>query len=155
MRTTALGTFPASVKSTFTLFVVTLVVIATGLALYSALGLVRNSDDPAAGTAVTRFGEALRADNGAAACGLLTAVAQSKLESERKKPCAQAILEVADELAPGDSVTRIDVAETSAFVRTSRGPTFFLDKVGASWRLSAAGCTKQAGDAPYSCALEA
>jgi hypothetical protein len=51
-------------------------------------------------------------------------------------------------------VTRIDVAETSAFVRTSQGPTFFLDKVGETWKVSAAGCTRQAGDAPYSCALE-
>lgn len=142
-------------KSTFSLFVITLVVIATGLAVYSALGIVRNSDDPAAGAAVTAFGQALRGDDGAAACSLLTSVARSKLEDERKKPCEQAVLEVAAELEPGDAVVRIDVAETSALVGTSRGPAFFLDKIGDSWKLSAAGCTKQAGDAPYACALEA
>ena len=142
-------------RSTFAIFVFTLVVIATGLALYSALGIVRNSDDPAAGAAVTAFGTALKQHDGAGACAELTKEAQSKLEDERKKPCDQAIEEVASEVEPGDAVTKIDVAESSAFVRTSHGPTFFLDKIGGGWKLSAAGCTKQAGDAPYSCALEA
>ena len=141
-------------RSTFALLVITLVVIATGLALYSALGIARNADDPAAGRAVSSFGAALDQHDGSRACALLTANAQSKLEEERKKPCAQAVEEVAPDLAPGDGVTRIDVAESSAFVTTSRGPTFFLDKIGRAWKLSAAGCAKQAGDAPYSCALE-
>ena len=141
-------------RSTFAIFVFTLVVIATGLIVYSALGIVRNSDDPKAGAAVSAFGAALKQHDGAKACGELSDEAQSKLEDERKKPCQQAIIEVASEVEPGDAVTRIDVAETSAFVRTSQGPTFFLDKVGETWKVSAAGCTKQAGDAPYSCALE-
>jgi hypothetical protein len=137
------------------MFAITLVVIATGLIVYSAVGIVRNSDDPAAGEAVTAFGDALKQHDGAGACAELTEQAQSKLEDERKKPCEQAIVEVSSEVEPGDSVSKIDVAETSAFVRTSHGPTFFLDKVGTGWKVSAAGCTKQAGDAPYSCALEA
>ena len=141
-------------RSTFALFVTTLVVIVTGLALYSALGIARNADDPAAGRAVSAFGRALRQHDGSRACGLLTPEAQSKLEDERKKPCAQAIEEVASELEPGASVTKVDVAQLSAFVKTSRGPAFFLDKNGRAWKLSAAGCTDQAGDAPYSCALE-
>jgi hypothetical protein len=142
-------------RSTFAIFAITLVVIATGLIVYSALGIVRNSDDPAAGEAVTAFGDALKQHDGARACAELTKEAQSKIEDERKKPCEQAIVEISSEVEPGDSVSKIDVAETSAFVRTSHGPTFFLDKVGAGWKVSAAGCTKQAGDAPYSCALEA
>src|SRR5436190_62148 len=141
-------------RSTFALFVMTLVVIATGLAVYSALGILRNSDDPAAGTAVIAFGSALKQHDGARACALLSSGTQSKLEDERKKPCREAILEVASDLKPGDSVTRVDVAEMSAFVTTSHGPTFFLDKDGKAWKVSAAGCTKQAGDAPYSCALQ-
>jgi hypothetical protein len=134
--------------------VFTLVVIATGLILYSTLGIVRNSDDPKAGAAVTAFGSALEQHDGAKACAELTTEAQSKLEDERKKPCEQAIVEVASEVGPGDAVTSVNVAERSAFVRTSHGPTFFLDKVGSNWKVSAAGCTKQAGGAPYSCALE-
>lgn len=141
-------------RSTFAVFAFTLVVIVTGLILYSALGIVRNSDDPAAGAAVSAFGSALRQHDGAAACAELSKSTQSKLEDERKKPCEQAIVEVASEVEPGDAVTSVNVAETSAFVRTSQGPTFFLDKVGSTWKVSAAGCTKQAGDAPYSCALE-
>ncbi|HYZ29711.1 MAG TPA: hypothetical protein VE570_11675 [Thermoleophilaceae bacterium] len=142
-------------RSTFAIFLMTIVVIVTGLALYSALGIARNADDPAAGRVVTAFGSALNRDAGARACSLLTAEARSKLEDQRKKPCAEAIIEVASDLEPGGAVTRVDVAETSAFVRTSRGPAFFLDKVGPAWKLGAAGCEKQAGDAPYSCALGA
>src|SRR5436190_23582891 len=114
-------------RGTFALFVFTLVVIATGLAVYSALGIARNADDPAAGQAVTQFGSALKQHDGQKACGLLSTDTQSKLEDERKKPCSEAILEVASEVEPGDSVTSVNVAETSAFVKTSRGPTFFLD----------------------------
>lgn len=141
-------------RSTFAIFLFTLAVIVTGLAVYSALGIVRNSDDPAAGAAVSAFGDALKQRDGAGACALLSKEAQSKLEDERRKPCEQAIVEIASEVEPGDAVTSANVAESSAFVRTSGGPAFFLDKAGSSWKLSAAGCTKQAGDAPYSCALE-
>jgi type II secretory pathway pseudopilin PulG len=141
-------------RGTFALFVFTLIVIATGLAVYSALGIIRNSDDPAAGVAVSQFGSAIRQHDGKAACSLLSQSTQSKLEDDRKKPCEQAILEVAGQVQPGDSVTSVNVAETSAFVKTARGPTFFLDRDGKTWKLSGVGCTKQAGDAPYSCALQ-
>jgi type II secretory pathway pseudopilin PulG len=141
-------------RSTFVLFAFTLVIIAAGLAVYSALGIIRNADDPAAGKAVSAFGTALKQQDGKGACALLSANAQSKLEDERKKPCEQAIIEVASDVKPGDAVTRIDVAEKSAFVTTSHGPSFFLDRFGPAWKVSAAGCTKQAGDAPYSCQLE-
>ena len=137
------------------LFVLTLVLIATGLATYSALGIIRNSDDPAAGDVVTAFGDALKQDDGKRACDLLTEVAQSRLEEDRKKPCEQGIVEVASDLEPDGEVNRIDVSENSGFVTTSGGSTFFLDKTTAGWRLSAAGCQRQAGDAPYSCSLEA
>jgi hypothetical protein len=141
-------------RSTFALFVFTLVLIATGLVVYSALGIVRNSDDPKAGTTVTQFGDALKQHDGNGACALLSASAQSKLEDDRKKPCEQGIVEIASEIEPKGAVARIDVAETSGFVKTAAGDAFFLDKVGDGWRLSAVGCTRQAGDAPYSCALE-
>lgn len=130
-------------------------IIVTGLAVYSALGIVRNSDDPAAGKAVTAFGAALERGDGKQACDLLTAVAQSRLEQDRKKPCEQAIVEVASELRPDGQVTHVDVAETSGFVTTASGEAFFVDRIDSGWKLSAAGCRRQAGDAPYSCALEA
>jgi hypothetical protein len=141
-------------RSTFALFVFTLVLIATGLVTYSAIGIVRNSDDPKAGTTVTQFGDALRQHDGKRACALLSASTQSKLEDDRKKPCEQGVLEIASDLELKSPVGRIDVAETSGFVKTDAGDAYFLDKVSGGWRLSAAGCTKQAGDAPYSCALE-
>jgi hypothetical protein len=143
------------VRGPLALFVITLVLIVTGLAVYSAVGIIRNSDDPAAGAVVSEFGDALNQDDGKRACSLLTRVAQSRLEEDRKKPCEQGIVEVASELEPDGDVTRIDVAENSGFVTTSGGSTFFLDKTTSGWRLSAAGCEPQAGDAPYSCSLEA
>ena len=137
------------------LFAITLALIVTGLALYSALGIVRNSDDPAAGAAVSSFGQALKAGDGKRACALLTADAQSRVEDDRKKPCDEGILEIESDLEPDGEVAGIDVAENSAFVTDSGGGAFFLDKTSAGWRLSAAGCERQAGDAPYSCELEA
>jgi hypothetical protein len=141
-------------RSTFTLFVFTLVLIATGLLVYSALGIARNSDDPAAGAVVTDFARALRSKDGKAACALLSPSTQSKLEDERKKPCAEAIVEVASDIEPHGSVAKVSVAESEGFVESSGGTSFFVDKEGASWKVSAAGCSAQAGDAPYSCQLE-
>jgi hypothetical protein len=142
------------VRGTFALFVATLVVIATGLAAYSALGIVRNSDDPAAGAAVTAFGRALRQNEGARACALLSSNTQSRVEQERKKPCREGIVEIASDVQPNGRLTRVDVAESSGFVTTADGSAFFVDKTSAGWKLSAAGCKPQAGDAPYSCALQ-
>src|SRR4051812_24485866 len=107
-------------RTTLAVFVATLVVITTGLILYSTLGIVRNSDDPAAGEAVTSFRAALERKDGERACSLLTPDAQSALEDERKKPCEQAILEVKDDVEPKAGVDEINVAENSAFVSTAK-----------------------------------
>jgi hypothetical protein len=143
------------VRGTFALFIATLIMIATGLVVFSALGIVRNSDDPAAGAAATAFGRALRQQDGKRACALLSADTQSRIEQERKKPCDKGIVEVASDIEPDGAVNRISVAESSGLVTTADGSAFFLDKTNAGWKLSAAGCKRQAGDAPYSCALEA
>src|SRR3954454_22535625 len=132
-------------RNTLAVFVATLVVIATGLILYSALGIVRNSDDPAAGDAVSSFRAALERDDGKRACSLLTPDAQSSLEDERKKRCEQAVVEVKDDIEPQAAVNDIDVAENSAFVLTQKQDAVFLDRSGKSWLISASGCTRQAG----------
>jgi hypothetical protein len=131
-----------------------LVVIATGLVVYSALGIVRNSDDPAAGDVVTAFGRALRQHDGKRACALLGNDTQSRVEQDRKKPCEQGIVEIASDVEPDGPLTRVSVSESSGFVTTADGSAFFVGKTPAGWRLSAAGCKRQAGDAPYSCALQ-
>ena len=141
-------------RSTLATFVMTLVVIATGLILYSTLGIVRNGDDPAAGAAVNAFRDALEQDDGAQACRLITPDARSALEEERKKPCAQGIVEVKDDVEPLAATETVNVAERSAFVETRKQDVVFLDKSGSRWLVSASGCLRQAGDAPYSCALE-
>lgn len=141
-------------RSTFVTFVATLIVITTGLLLYSALGIVRNSDDPAAGVVVAKFGTALRSRDGKAACALLSRQTQSSLEDQRKKPCEQGILEIASDVEPKAAVDHVNVAESSAFVETTDGNAFFLGRVDGKWFLDAAECERQAGDAPYTCALE-
>src|SRR3954447_18025161 len=120
-------------RSTLAVFVATLVVIATGLILYSTLGIVRNSDDPAAGAAVTSFRAALEQGDGQGACSLLTPDAQSSLEDERKKPCEQAVVEVKDDVEPQAAVDDVNVAENSAFVSTSKHDAVFLDRNGSKW----------------------
>jgi len=147
--------FGRGVRAPFALFVGTLVLIATGLITYSTLGIARNSDDPAAGAVVSGFAGALEQHDGKGACALLTPDAQSQVERDRKKPCEEGIVEVASDIEPHGDVTKIEVAERSGFVQTSSGTAFFVEKVGGDWKLSAAGCTRQAGDAPYSCELEA
>src|SRR3954454_20108205 len=133
-------------RNTLAVFVATLVVIATGLILYSALGIVRNSDDPAAGETVSAFRAALEQGDGKRACSLLTPDVQSSLEDERKKPCEQAIVEVKKDVEPQAAVAEVDVAENSAFVTTERHDAVFLGRNGQGWLIDASGCTRQAGD---------
>jgi hypothetical protein len=142
------------VRSTLTTFVVTLVLIATGLILYSTLGIVRNSDDPAAGTAANAFRAALEQDDGARACSLLAPETRSALEDERKKPCQEAIVEVKEDVEPQAAAASVNVAERSAFVETQKQDVVFLGRFGKRWLVSSSGCTRQAGDAPYSCELK-
>lgn len=140
-------------RAIFALFVLLLVVIATGLVLYSAIGIARSSDDPAAGRTVADFAAALDDDDGARACALLTAEAQDAVESSRRKGCDQGIVELRRFIAPGGAPAFVNRAENSAIVTTTEGDAYFLDKTPEGWRLSSLGCD-EIKDKPYECEIE-
>lgn len=141
-------------RSVFATFIVYLAVIATGLVVYTSVGFARNADNGEPAAAARAFTSALERDDGAAACGLLSTGAVKTVEAERKKPCDQGIVEIKDDVAPAGEPSDTDIAERSAFVKTGTDDAVFLDKTDAGWKISASGCKRQAGDAPYDCELE-
>lgn len=140
-------------KPTFGIFVTYLLVIATGLAVYTAVGVARHSDDPAAGATVRAFATALEDGDGPRACSLFTEDAQDEIEQARRKNCAQGVLELRRFIAPIGSPAVVNSAERSSIVRMSGGGTYFLDKTPDGWRLSAAGCEANV-EVPYECEVE-
>ena len=137
-------------RRTAPMFALYLAAIAAGIAAAIALGLVREADDPAAGDTVARFSMAIERKDGEAACEQLSEDTQSKLESQEKRPCEEAILTL--ELSGGE-VVNVDVAETSAAVDLDAGGRAYLDKTPHGWRISAGGCDPLPGQ-PYDCELE-
>ena len=140
-------------KRTFALFIAYVTVIATGLAVYTAIGLARNGDDPAAGAAVAAFGSALDSGDGGRACSLLTEDAQDAVEQSRRKSCEAGVLELRRLISPAGTPAEANRAESSALVRMSGGGTWFLDETRDGWRVSAAGCEANPG-LPYECEVE-
>ena len=113
------------------------------------------SDDRATVHRVTeRFLTAYRAKDGAVACAVLGADTRKSLESEKRKPCADAVgsLQVA-----GGPVRHVTVALTSAKVDLANGQSFFLSEDAAGWRISALGCRPSASptETPFDCELQA
>ena len=140
-------------KQTFGLFVTYLTVIATGLIVYTAIGVVRQGDDPAAGAVVGAFADALEDGDGVRACSLFTEDARGEIEQARRKDCATGVLELRRFIAPIGRPREVNRAENSAVVHMSGGGTYFLDKTPRGWRLSSAGCDPNVG-LPYECEVE-
>src|SRR3954470_16496045 len=98
-------------RSVLVTFLVYLAVITAGLALYIGVGFARNADNDEPAAAVKAFASALEQGHGGAACGLLSADAHDSIEKERKKPCAQGIVEMKDDVEPGADPQETDIAE--------------------------------------------
>ena len=113
------------------------------------------SDDRATVRRVTeRFLTAYDTKNGAVACGVLGADTRKSLESEKSKPCADAV----DSLQiPRSPVRHVTVALTSAKVDLANGESFFLSEESAGWRISALGCRPSASPTStrFDCELQA
>jgi hypothetical protein len=105
-----------------------------------------------AGAVAQRFHAALEAGDGQAACAQLNQETASKLESQEKKPCEEAILSL--DLPKGGTVADSRVYVTSAFTTLAEGGSDFLDEGPDGWRVSAAGCEPTAPSQPYDCELE-
>lgn len=93
------------------------------------------------------FHEALRSADGDGACDLLSDEVQKELQDSSGTACATQILDSGIPSAgkPG----RVQVFDTAAQVRYGDDVVFLAD-FAEGWRITAAGCEKQAS-APYDC----
>ena len=96
-----------------------------------------------------RLHAALRVEDGAAACELLSEDAQEQLQ-ESGDSCEVAVLEAG--LSPDGRVEKVSAYGTSAQVRYDDDVVFLAD-FPEGWRVIGAGCEKQA-DAPYDCKVQ-
>jgi hypothetical protein len=92
---------------------------------------------------------ALRVEDGAAACELLSEDAQEELQ-ESGDSCEVAVLEAG--LSPDGRVEKVSAYGTSAQVRYD-DDVIFLGDFPEGWRIIGAGCEEQA-DAPYDCKVQ-
>jgi hypothetical protein len=126
------------------------------LACIAALGLAGcgRADDQRTVSAVTeRFLRAVADKDGERACAQLSDGARQALEHDESESCAKAAPEI-DAVAPS-AVTRAQVFGTSAKVDLADGRSAFLELTRRGWRIAAAGCHPEGGDAPYECEVEA
>jgi hypothetical protein len=130
----------------------TTIVVLVALLLLAGCG---QSDDRATVRRVTeRFLTAYDAKQGAVACSVLGSDTRKSLESEKSKPCADAVgsLNVS-----GGPVRQVTVALTSAKVDLASGESFFLSEESSGWRISALGCRSSTSPTsmPFDCELQA
>jgi hypothetical protein len=123
---------------------------ALALVLLALVGCGRGDDERAASAVTERFLTAVEAEDGAAACALLSPATAGSLEASR--PCDEAVTDL--DVSPG-RITRAQVFSISAKVDVAGGESYFLEHTRAGWRITAAGCTPLTPDEPYDCEAEA
>jgi hypothetical protein len=96
-----------------------------------------------------RLHAAIRAEDGAAACELLSENAQEELQQSGDS-CEVAVLEAG--LSPDGRVEKVSVYDTSGQVRYDDDVVFLAD-FPEGWKVIAAGCVPQP-DAPYDCKVQ-
>jgi hypothetical protein len=102
-----------------------------------------------------RFYEAIRGDDGDAACELLSAEAVKALEGQTGQKCDDVITRLEYE---GGDVEAAVVYVTNAKVETSAGESAFLAEEPDGWRIVAVACKPELGkprDRPFECEVEA
>jgi hypothetical protein len=115
-------------------------------------GCGRSGDGRVAGAVTERFLRAVQQHDGAAACAQLSQGAVKALEHDEGEACAKAASGLA--VSPS-AVTRVQVFGTGAKVDLADGHSAFLELTRRGWRLSAAGCTPEPDDQPYTCEVQA
>jgi hypothetical protein len=123
-------------------------------ALLAGCGMSGEARDSRA--VVERFYDAVRHDDGSAACAQLSAPALQALESQSGQSCESAVTRLDYE---GGAVERAQVFITSARVDLRGGESAFLDREpGVGWRISAVACKAEDGppnERPMDCEVEA
>ncbi|MFB8079979.1 hypothetical protein [Streptomyces sp. NPDC056013] len=85
------------------------------------------------------------------ACALLAPESRRQLQEDERQPCERAL--PSQELPSAGDVRGVDVYGRQALLRL-RGETLFLSQFDEGWRVTAAGCEPNPGDAPCRCALK-
>jgi hypothetical protein len=115
-------------------------------------GCGRAQDDRAVSAVTERFVQAVQSHEGARACAQLATGTVEALEHDEGERCAEAVVGLEIDAS---AVRRTQVFGDGAKVDLADGHSAFLELTRRGWRVSAAGCTPGAGDAPYSCEVEA
>jgi hypothetical protein len=128
---------------------------AIAIAAIAAIAGCGTSGDRADSAAVVeRFYDAVRHDDGQAACDQLSTAAMKALESQSGQSCANAVTRLDYE---GGAIVRTQVFLTSASVDLRGGETAFLDHEPEGWRISAVACKAEDGppsERPMDCEVE-
>lgn len=122
-------------------------VIAAVLVL--ALSGCSSGNDEAATRTAERLHASLRAEDGGAACELLSDEVQQEL-AESGPSCEAAVMESA--IPDSGRVAEVKVYGTAAQVRYDED-VVFLGEFADGWKVTAAGCSPHAG-APYDCDVQ-
>ena len=126
--------------------------LAAALVLVAAVSLAgcSSGNEDAATQAVERLHASLRADDGSAACDLLSDEVQEELADAQGSSCETAVMEAG--LPDSGQVVGVKVYGTTAQVRYDED-VVFLAEFPDGWKVTAAGCAAQA-DAPYDCQVQ-
>ena len=126
-------------------------------ALATAVGVSgcgTSGDRQQARAVVERFYDAVREDDGQAACAQLGQSLREQVESQSGQPCRAAITRFEYE---GGAVVSAEVYVTNAKVDLRSGESAFLAQESGAWKLSAIACTAEDGkpaDRPFDCEAE-
>jgi hypothetical protein len=115
-------------------------------------GCGRAQDDRAVSAVTERFLQAVQGHEGTRACAQLSTGAVQALEHDEGERCAEAVVGLDIDAS---AVRRTQVFGGGAKVDLADGHSAFLELTRRGWRISAAGCVPEAGDAPYTCEVEA
>ncbi|MET9881146.1 hypothetical protein ABZZ36_42215 [Actinacidiphila glaucinigra] len=117
-------------------------------AAVTSCGTLAERED-AASTTVTRFEQALTAQQATELCAALAPATRDELEQSAKQPCVRAITK--SDIPVAGAVHTVDVYGGQARVALEHD-TVFLAHFPTGWKISAAGCTSQLGQ-PYRCEI--
>ena len=131
-----------------------MVLVATLCAL-AATGCGVSDDEAEVREVAERFYQAVRADDGAAACEQLSTATVEALEGQSGKSCAEAVTRLRYD---GGRVEAAVVYVTNAKVDLTSGESAFLAEEAGAWRLVAVACrpeTYNPRERPFECEVEA
>ena len=124
------------------------------LAALAAAGCGTSDDRDQAQASVERFYEAVRGDEGEAACEELGESLLEQVESQTRQSCRGVITRFEYE---GDEIAGAEVYIKSAKVDLSSGESAFVSRERDGWKLSAIGCKAEKGkpaDRPFECEVD-